>query len=158
MEQTENIQLSPLMEPIPVEFSMDTIGWKILFALVLISLLYFVYKFYLHYKRDKYRREAVAKIQEINQLSDYEMPSIITQIMFQLKKTAMLTFGKKEVASLEGSEWLQFLEKTAKGVRFADYKDVIHSSVYKSEISSEVNFDKNDFVKNSMKWIKKHAR
>ncbi len=157
MEPTENIQLSPLMEPGPVAFSMDTIGWKILFALILMTLLYFVYKYYLHYKHNKYRRVAIAKILEINQLPDHEIPSIITQIMFQIKQTALQTFGRKEVASLEGSQWLRFLDKTARNVRFSDYKEIIHAAIYKGKISSEVKFDKNDFVKNSIKWIKSHA-
>jgi len=157
MEEVENIKLSPLMEPSPVAFSMDTIGWKILFALLLIIILYSAYKFYLHYKHNKYRRLAVAKIIEISQLSDNEMPSMISQIMFQIKQTALLTFDREKVASLEGNQWLQFLQQTAKDVHFVEYKDVIISSVYKGEVSSEVDFDKNDFVKNSIKWIKKHA-
>jgi len=157
MEQTENIKLSPLMEPSPVAFSMDTIGWKILFALILMILLYIVYKYYLHYKHQKYRRKAVSKILEINQLPNQEIPSIITQIMFQIKQTALQTYGRTKVASLVGNKWLQFLDETAKDVRFSDYKDIIHSAVYKDEISSGVNFDKNDFMKNSIKWIKTHA-
>ena len=157
MEEVENIKLNPLMEPSPVAFSMDTIGWKILFAQLLIIILYSAYKFYLHYKHNKYRRLAVAKIIEISQLSDNEMPSMISQIMFQIKQTALLTFDREKVASLEGNQWLQFLQQTAKDVHFVEYKDVIISSVYKGEVSSEVDFDKNDFVKNSIKWIKKHA-
>ena len=157
MEEVENIKLNPLMEPSPVAFSMDTIGWKILFVLLLIIILYSAYKFYLHYQHNKYRRRAVAKIIEISQLSDDEMPSMITQIMFQIKQTALLTFDRERVASLEGDQWLRFLEQTAKDVHFMDYKDIIFSSVYKSEVSSEVDFDKNNFVKNSIKWIKKHA-
>jgi hypothetical protein len=157
MEPTENIQLSPLMEPGPVAFSMDTIGWKILFVLLLIIIMYSVYKFYLHYKHNKYRRTAVAKIIEISQLPDNELPSIITQIMFQIKQTALQTYGREKVAALQGDQWLQFLEETANGVRFLVYKEGIMNSVYKGEISSEVVFDKNDFVKNSIKWIKSHA-
>jgi len=157
MEEVGNIKLSPIMEPSPVAFSMDTIGWKILFALLLIIILYSAYKFYLHYKHNKYRRDAVAKIVELSQLSDNELPSMITQIMFQIKQTALQTFGREKVASLEGDSWLQFLGETAKDVHFMDYKDIIISSVYKSEVSSEKDFDKNDFVNNSIKWIKNHA-
>ena len=157
MEEVENIKLNPLMEPSPVAFSMDTIGWKILFALLLILILYSAYKFYLHYQHNKYRRRAVAKIIEISQLSDGEIPSMITQIMFQIKQTALQTFSREKVASLEGDQRLQFLEETAKDIRFVKYKNIIISSVYKGDISSEADFDKSGFVKNSIKWIKKHA-
>ena len=157
MKEVQNIELSPLMEPSPVEFSMDTIGWKILFVLLLIIIIYSAYKIFLHYKHIKYRRNAVAKIIEISQLSDKEIPFVITQIMFQIKQTALQTFGRKKVASLEGEKWLQFLDETANGVNFINYKDVILTSIYKNEISSEMSLDKDDFIKNSIKWIKKHA-
>ena len=157
MEEVENIKLSPLMEPSPVAFSMDTIGWKILFVLLLIIIMYSAYKFYLHYKHNKYRRIAVSKIIEVSQLPDNELPSMITQIMFQIKQTALQTFGREKVAALQGDPWLQFLEETANGVHFVDYKDIIISSVYKGKISAEGDFDKMEFVKNSIKWIKRHA-
>lgn len=157
MQQTENIQLNPIIELNPVEFTMDTIGWKVLFFFLLVSVLYIIYKFYLRYKSNQYRREAVVKIMEISKLLDIESPSLITQIMFQIKQTALQTFGRKQVASLEGNQWLQFLEKTAKGVSFKKYQESISNAIYKEEIDKKIDFNKEDFVKTSVQWIKKHA-
>lgn len=157
MQQTENIQLNPIIESAPVEFTMDTIGWKVLFFFLLVSVLYIIYKFYLRYKSNQYRREAVVKIMEISKLLDIESPSLITQIMFQIKQTALQTYGRKQVASLEGSQWLQFLEKRAKGISFSKYQESISNAIYKGEFDKKNDFNKEGFVKTSVQWIKKHA-
>ncbi len=111
MQQNENIQLKPIIEADPVQFSMDTIGWKVLFFMLLCMIIFAVYKYYLHYKKNKYRREAIQSISEIEANKEYSVSSLIVQIMFLIKQTALQTYGRNEVASLEGAKWLKFLDK-----------------------------------------------
>lgn len=158
MQQTEPIQLSPIIEPTPVEFSMDTIGWKFLFVLLIIIALYFIYKYYLHYKNNRYRREAITRIQLINSNNEITIVELITQIMFQVKQSALFTFGRKKVASLKGESWFTFLDKSAKGSNFSFYGAVITDAVYKEKILKNSNFNKEEFIKMSINWIKNHAR
>ena len=158
MQEQQDIQLKPLIEPTPVEFTMDTIGWKMLFFVLLISVLYGIYKCYLHYKSNQYRRDAIVKIAAIESDSELSIPEFITQIMFQIKQTALFAFGRKKVASLEGNQWLQFLEENAKGASFSKYQNAISEAIYKDEVSEESNFNKEEFVKTSINWIRNHAR
>lgn len=158
MQEIDNIALNPIIEAVPVQFTMDTLGWKVLFFLIIISLLFGIYSYYLHYLKNKYRRDAISKIQTIIVDSNTSMPSLITQVMFQLKQTALISFGRKKVASLEGEEWLTFLDKSVKGVHFNKYQEIISLAVYKGTIHKEVSFDKDIFIKSSLLWIRKHAR
>jgi len=158
MQEQQDIQLKPLIEPTPVEFTMDTIGWKVLFVLIAMMVLYAIYKYYLHYKSNQYRRDAIAKITVIQSNPELSLPVFITQIMFQLKQTALYAFGRKKVASLEGNQWFQFLEENAKGVNFNNYQNAISEAIYKDEVSEESNFNKEEFVKTSINWIRNHAR
>jgi hypothetical protein len=158
MQQSEDIQLNPVIEPIPVEFTMDTIGWKILFFLIFIAVLYGVYKFFVHYKNNQYRRDAIARIQAIDTDSGISVPEFINRIMFQIKQTALHTFGRKKVASLDGEQWLEFLDNSAKNTNFDQYHDVILRAVYKEEYSQNSNFNKKVFINSTIKWIKHHAR
>jgi len=78
--------------------------------------------------------------------------------MFQVKLTALHTFGRKKVASLEGEQWLQFLDKSVKNSNFDQYHDVIFRAVYKDEFLPSSDFNKEVFINSTIKWIKNHAR
>ena len=158
MQQSENIQLNPVIEPYPVPFTMDTIGWKILFFLLFIVIVFIAYKFFMYYKSNQYRREAIAKIQSISTNSEISIFEFINRVMFQVKLTALHTFGRKKVASLEGEQWLQFLDKSVKNSNFDQYHDVIFRAVYKDEFLPSSDFNKEVFINSTIKWIKNHAR
>ncbi len=158
MQEQYSIQLKPVIEPTPAAFSMDTIGWKFLLFVLLFGILYAIYKFFIHYKSNQYRREAIAKIQSINANSEITIPNLITLVMIQIKQTALRTFGRKKVASMEGEQWLQFLDNSAKSSNFNQYQDVILKAIYKNEFLDNSDFKKGDFVNLSLKWIKEHAR
>lgn len=157
MQQPKSIQLNPIIEATPVPFTMDTLGWKILFFLLFAIVLFIIYKVYKNYQNKQYRREAVSKILQISTTSDIPIPELITNIMFQIKQTALITFGRKKVASLNKINWLHFLDKTGKESQFLNFQQDIFSAIYKEEINVEGNFNKADFVDNSIKWIKSHA-
>ena len=157
-ETEETIVLKPIIEPIPIDFTMETLGWKVLFMLLIFFVLYSAYKYYLHYRNNKYRRDAISKIQSIVLESNTSIPSLITQVMYQLKQTALISFGRKKVASLEGEEWLSFLDKSVKGVQFNKYQEIISLAVYKELFKDKIPFDKDIFIKSSLHWIRKHAR
>ncbi len=158
MQEIDNIQLNPIIEPIPVEFTMDTIGWKVIFFLVFSTVLFGIYKSYLNYKKNKYRREAISKIQHITLDKELTIPSLIAQVMFQIKQTALISFERKKVAALVGEEWLTFLDKSVKGVHFNAFHEIILLAIYKGECKEEIPFDKELFISSSIKWIRKHAR
>lgn len=158
MKQSNNIDLKPIMEPAPVSFSFDTIGWKILFALIIVLLVYLLYKYYQNYQKNRYRRDAVLRIVKLNNNKNIELSDFIKQIMFQLKQTALETFGRNKVASLEGDNWLLFLKESGKNTDFSPYKEDIAKAVYQDNVKVESHFNKENFTELSIKWIKKHAR
>lgn len=157
MPQSENILLKPIVEADPVPFTMDTLGWKFVFLLLLFAIAYLAYKYYLHYKNNKYRRKAISKISELNQDSIVPFSSVITRILFLLKQTALHTYDRKIVASLEGKRWLQFLDEKVKGSNFLDYHEVIVDAVYNNKYGKNDDFNESDFVEMSINWIKHHA-
>ncbi len=155
--QNNEIQLKPIIEADSVQFSMDTIGWKVLFFLLLMSMVFMAYKYYLNYKNNTYRRRAISEILEIDQQTEKSISALISEIMFQIKQTALQTYDRNNVASLEGVSWLQFLDETGKGNPFSKYQDIITDSVYKNEFKNKNDFNRDDFVKMSINWIKNHA-
>jgi len=155
--QNEEIQLNPIIDADPVQFTMDTIGWKILCILLLSALTVMIYNYYLHFKKNAYRRVAILKINELSLDNKNSISFIISQIMFELKQTALQSYGRKAVAALEGEKWLQFLDNTIKKSNFCQYQDIIASAIYKDEYKKSGSFNLNEFTDMSINWIKKHA-
>lgn len=155
--QEENIKLSPIIDADPIPFTMDTMGWKVLSFTVFLAILFIAYKYYLRYKHNAYRREAVTQIQALV-LSETESTSaIISQIMFLIKQTALQSYDRKTVASLEGENWLNFLDKKLNQSFYINHQEVIASAIYKNEFNNNSAFNKDNFANMSIKWIKNHA-
>jgi hypothetical protein len=155
--QNQEIQLNPIIDADPVQFTLDTIGWKIVFVLVIFALVVLIYKYYLRYKKNEYRRAAVSKIKELSLDKKSSMSVIISKIMFELKQTALQSYDRKIVAALEGELWLQFLDKTLKKSTFSKHQEIIVNAIYKDEYKQDDSFNLTDFADMSINWIKKHA-
>ncbi len=157
MLQDQDIKLNPIITPDPIPFTMDTMGWKVLFLLLFLLILFIAYRFFKHYKQNAYRRDAISQIQNLISNNKNGATTIIAQIMFLLKQTALQTYDRKQVASLEGENWLVFLDSKLNQSVFVKHKDIIASAIYKNELDNSVTFEIKDFANSSIKWIKHHA-
>ncbi|KAB1067775.1 DUF4381 domain-containing protein [Tamlana haliotis] len=157
MLQEKNIELSPILEPAPIPFTMDTLGWKIVFFLLVIFMLYIAYKVYIKYKSNAYRREAVSQIIALKTKEKEATSTLISQVMFLMKQTALQTYNRKEVAALQGESWLAFLDKKLNKPYFLNHQEVIASAIYKNEFNNTGTFNFNEFTETCITWIKKHA-
>ena len=139
--------LGPLIEPDAIPFTFDTLGWKVLFIVVLIVIVVSFVLWLNKYNKNKFRREAIRNIQNI---LDTNNP--VKEIFVNLKIVAIKSFGRKNVANLFGKEWLVFLNSKAKNIDFLLYEQEINQAIYKDK-----NID-NDKLKQlitlSIKWIK----
>ncbi|AUS04367.1 DUF4381 domain-containing protein [Pseudotamlana carrageenivorans] len=157
MQQDNNITLSPVIEAPPIPFTMETLGWKIVFFVLALCLLYVVYKFYLKYKHNAYRRAAVSQIEALKSQNTIGNDTLIPQIMFVIKQTALQTYDRKEVAALHGESWLNFLDEKLKKPFYTNHSKVITDAIYKNELKNADSFNFNEFAETSITWIKKHA-
>jgi hypothetical protein len=157
VQQEEKINLSPIIDADPIPFTMDTLGWKVLFVIVFLTILFIAYKYYLKYKHNAYRREAIAEIQALIKNETESSSALISKIMFLIKQTALQTYDRKTVASLEGEKWLDFLDNSLNKSFYKNHQEVIASAIYKNEFDNTRTFNPNDFANMSIKWIKNHA-
>jgi hypothetical protein len=147
-------ELESLYEPEPVVFSFETPAWYVLWGLVLIALIFGLWKWYRGYRSREYRRIAVKNIGGI-QLTDSAENSALSTIQITLKQVAMSTYGRPMVAALFGKEWLQFLERTGKHTPFTQYELLIGTN---SEVSKKQNASQIGALRDmAKKWIITHA-
>lgn len=155
--QDQVLQLGDLKEPEPIPFSFNTLGWKIVFVLLLGFVFFILYKWHVAYKKKQYIRDAVKHIQGLSQETDLTVAQFINDILFTLKRTAMCTFGRTQVAGLHGKDWLQFLDETVKQSDFSADEHIILQAVYKETVADASAFNKEEFKNKSIHWITHHA-
>lgn len=153
-QETDTIDIGPILEPDPVLFSFETVGWLILVVLLLIVFLIVLVKQFKLYKKNTYRREAIKRLIVI-QSEDAQNHFQINQLNILLKQVAINTFGREKVATLYGKEWFEFLESTSKNTKFTSYLAVFSNAIYESKDANEKDF--NTIIQLTKTWIKTHA-
>lgn len=96
------------MEPKPVPFSFSAPGWYVLDVLLLIALLLLIFGYIRYYHRNRYRREA---LQWLDQRGGEDHVKQLYAADMLMKRVAMHVYGPEAVATLQGTEWINFLNK-----------------------------------------------
>ncbi len=156
-QKEKYIELSPLYEPDPVVFSFSEIGWKFVAGFMFVMVLFIIVRLAIRYQRNAYRRAAIKVLKELRYI--YKEPQnnlCVNQFNVILKNTAMIAYGRKNVASLHDTEWLEFLDSKIKTEMFQPFKEVFKTAFYKKDKIS--NTDKEKIFEMSKKWINTHVR
>ena len=86
-------------------------GWYFLLGLLLIILVWFIYTSIKHRINNRYRRTALHQLQllapEVNKADKRD--SVLRQIPILLKRTALTAYPRRQLASLTGKNWYDFL-------------------------------------------------
>lgn len=107
-------RLHDIVAPPPVPSWPPAPGWYWLLAFASVVALAAALRAFFHWQRNRYRREALAEFvrQEANLGDPVRRPAAIAALAELLKRTALTAWPREEVASLTGSDWLAFLDRT----------------------------------------------
>ena len=156
-QQEENIQpeiVGDILEPDPLPFTFETIGWKVLAVVIVVVTLVLFYKWLKLYQKNKYRRTAIEKLKLVeNQNSESQYK--INQLNIILKQVAIITFGREQVAQLYGNDWLLFLDSKYKKSEFAKYSVNFSDAIYSSKEVDETSLT--SIYKLTKTWINEHS-
>ena len=114
--------LKEIALPDPVSYMPQTIGWYILFAVVLILAVWLGYRGYRRWMVNRYRTFALRRLDDIEQQlrqPDTRM-NALTAIPVLIKQTALRCYRRAEIAQVSGKEWLAFLDKSYGGKEFKE--------------------------------------
>jgi hypothetical protein len=141
-----NDEFGAILEPAPVAFSFDAPGWDYLVLLIASALLLIIIRGVYFYHKNAYRREAIKQIARLSSLG---------QINFILKSLALRSFGREEVASLYGEDWMKFLLSKLKKHSFS--QSDLTESTFQIWQSNESSIEETERFKNfSTYWIKNY--
>ena len=97
--------------PQPVSWWPATTGWKVLLLLTLLLLARSGWHYWRRWQRNRYRGAALSELQCCQ---DESLPAArrLTRIATLLKATALQTCPRRDVASLSGHDWLEWLDSS----------------------------------------------
>ncbi|MEM9632568.1 MAG: DUF4381 domain-containing protein [Pseudomonadota bacterium] len=137
--------LEPVPEPEAISMLPQTAGWLWL-LLFLIALVAILGRQVVRYRNhNAYRRQALS---ELNRSSDD--PTVLSNL---IRRTALAAYPRSSVASLYGSDWLEFLDRTYGGKDFTNGPGrALASAPYRP------NSDVRELKPLVKDWIKSHRR
>lgn len=109
-DQADLSHLADIVTPAPISWWPPAPGWWIVGAALLAILAILARHVYLRYRRNAYRRAAIAELSTITSVANGASLAAVSSI---LKRTALAVYPRGEVASLTGAAWLTFLDQSA---------------------------------------------
>ncbi|MFY9986007.1 MAG: DUF4381 domain-containing protein [Chthoniobacterales bacterium] len=97
-------------------------GWYWVLALAVIVVLTFAFRFFLYWQRNCYRREALSELAQLEAVlgDPAQSSAAVTAFAELLKRAALSAWPRESVASLTGSVWLAFLDRTGNTNSFSE--------------------------------------
>ena len=102
-------RLHDVVTPPPAPWWPPAPGWYVVLGVGSLLLAWAAAKLALAWWRDRYRRAAVA---ELDALRADATPAFLARLSELLKRTALATYPREQVAALSGGAWLAFLDRT----------------------------------------------
>jgi len=127
-------------------------GWYALAAGLLIALAWSVYRWSVRYRRNRYRRAALAELAEIEAGQDKDAVKALPAL---LKRTAMHAYPRKQVAALSGDEWQTFLNAHCQARPFTGEAGMLLSRLA-YQTADIKNADLQPLIKGISLWIEQH--
>ncbi|MCB1689200.1 MAG: DUF4381 domain-containing protein [Halioglobus sp.] len=127
-----NYALGDFVEVVPPEaisWLPQTAGWAWLGALLAVVILRYGWRKLRHWHRNRYRREAALRLQQLAQGAAHD--SWLIELNKLLKLTALAAFSREQVARLSGQEWVAFLNQHCASPPFSpDHCRLLARGVY----------------------------
>jgi hypothetical protein len=145
-------QLNPLHTPPAVGWWPPAPGWWILAVLVLLLLSTLIYVLIRRARANAYRAQALKQLKKLENNGATAYPALNAL----LKQTAISAYGRKHVASLSGSKWIQLLESHCPKVKLnSAFRQALENGLYQKTGGNSADAEAIKFCR---VWIKKHQK
>jgi hypothetical protein len=142
-----------VVSPEAISWWPQTVGWLWLGAALLALLLRYAWRRLQHWYRNRYRREAVARLRQLKQANPSD--DLLIDLNKLLKLTALAAFSREQVARLSGTEWVAFLNAHCPSKPFsAELGNLLAKGVYESTPLAETT--RESLLTASVEWVRQH--
>jgi hypothetical protein len=151
--------LHDIVLPEPVSWMPQTVGWRVLLAVLLVSLVWVSWTAIRRRRANRYRRLALTRLEESERaLADpASRAGAISDLPVLVKQTALACRPRSEVASLSGDRWLRFLDESYDGSGFTKGPGrLLPALAYEAPRVEEGEEGIGDLVRLIRHWIRSH--
>ena len=142
--------LKELPYPESIAMTPQTMGWVVVGLVLLAALLWIALRAYRNWQKDAYRRQAR---QQIDGMLSQSVDA--RALPFLIRKTALAAFDRREVASLRGADWIDWLNSRLPSARFeADDAGLLDRLAYSDAGLPEEQV--NRLLKTARHWMVHH--
>ena len=142
-----------VVSPENISWLPQTAGWAWLGAILLVYLLRYSWRQLRHWYRNRYRREAIARLQKIAEAGEPEF--WLMELNKLLKLTALAAFSRDQVAQLSGKEWVDFLNRHCSTPPFSlEQKELLAIGAYRNTTLKDNTRLK--LLASSLTWVRTH--
>jgi hypothetical protein len=147
-------QLSPLREPAAITAWPPAPGWWLLLACSLAAVGLLAVMLWRRHQANAYRRQALRQIEQLHSSwhGNLDQQAFIIELNGLLKAAALQVFPAEQVAPLHGRQWLEFLSRSAPGLK--QLPDAYASAPY----STRVAIDIEEITRYATRWVRQHRR
>ena len=136
------LSLKDIHLPPDVSFWPPAPGWWIMSVLFISSIFFGGLWFYKRYKKRKPINEALRILKNLQILHESSKDEVkyLRNLSNLLRRTALTFYDNDAVASLQGSSWLEFLDKTGKTKEFSQGAGkVLGNEVFQQKVNPDLN-------------------
>ena len=158
MNQYEGLNLPELIAlmhdlivPEPVPWLPVTPGWWIVGGWLVAVLLLVGWRVFLHRRRNRYRRDALAELKAIQNMADLSPQESAQRIAVLIKRTALSAWPRSDIASLYGADWARFLTASAN-----DDAQVAGAAEKLATAAFRPDADGRALAASARSWIRRH--
>lgn len=132
------------------------LGWYVVIGLSAVLVGWGLYKFYQRYNNKRYQRHALNLLKQYhaNYQQEPDAQAVSIKLCELLKQMALIYFPRSEVASLQGDEWIGFLNKTSKKL---DFNSVRYALIELPYQKTNKQVDLESLFQHVNAWIKQRG-
>lgn len=153
-------QLKELPLPAPVSYLPQTWGWVALLVIVLLAGAVWAARRYWQWRRDRYRREALARLNQLERALNHDSGQIpaLRELPELLKRVALSMPGQPDVATLSGDAWQQFLASRSREALPLDFSQQLASLAYgpDAQLRALSTAQRQQLLSQCKQWVEHH--
>lgn len=142
--------LKELPFPDAIPFTPETVGWAVVGVVLLLLVGWLAWSAWRRWQANGYRRDALRSLASLSSADGAQVP-------FVLRRTALTVADRATVASLRGSEWLDWLNGSAGRVLFEPRDaDLLDQLAYGRQPIGESDWRR--LLHASRSWVQAHRQ
>jgi hypothetical protein len=149
-------QLRDIHLPDPISLWPIAIGWYFLGALLIIYFALLITYFIRRSRRLQSRRYLLKRLEDLREQyqTEADARTIAVELSILLRRACLVSFPRREVAGLQGEQWLEFLDETGSTREFTKG---IGRVLLTAPYQHQTQFDVNELLNLALRWATKNA-